>query len=498
MSSQDPVVEPEHVLDAPDAGQRAIRGSGLRVAGFGISLIIGVISAPLMIRHLTVAEYGIFAAANSLLFIVAGLAEGGIGNVAVREYTQSDGPARHRLLEALLGLRYAMMAAGAMLAVSLSLALDYPIEATIGVAIGGIGLFIGATQSTSAIPLAASLKLGHLTVIDLVRQIAATAAIAGLVLLGAPLLPFFGVFVIGLTAMLLATLLLTSPPRVPRPRANRAEWMYLIRQTGVFAVATAFAIVYFQVALIAVAALASAEEAGYYGAAFRVVEVLNGVPWLLAASVFPIVARAAVSDTDRLRYALQRIFTTTVLVGSGFAVILIVGAPWILAFVGGGKLEPSIPVLRTIAIGVPFTFMIATWSYGLLSVKAHREILIANAIAFAAAVGLSIALLPTYGARGAGFVTLAVEVILAGAYAVALARRPERIGVATAGIWKVMIATGGAIACGLLIPVGNSIIATAVAAAVFTVIVLVTRAVPQEIIDVIRRRGASPPSGSVT
>jgi O-antigen/teichoic acid export membrane protein len=495
MSSQDPLVEPEHVLDAPDSGQRAIRGSGMRIAGFGVSLLIGIISAPLMIRHLTVAEYGIFATANSLLFVVTGLAEGGIGNVAVREYTQSDASARQRLLGALLGLRYVMMAVGALVAVALTFVLDYPIEATIGVAIGSVGLLIGATQNTSAIPLAVNLQLAQLTAIDLVRQIAATATIAALVVLGASLIPFFGVFVMGLAAMLIATLIVARPPRVPRPMIDRAQWSHLMRQTGVFAVATAFAIIYFQVALLAVAALSNAEEAGYYGAAFRVVEVLNGVPWLLAASVFPIIARAASSDTERLRYALRRMTTTAVLVGAGFAVVLVVGAPWILAFVGGGKLDPSIPILRTIALGVPFTFVIATWSFGLLSMKAHRAILIANGLALVAAIVLAVALLPRYGATGAGVLTLVVEVVLAAAYAVALARRPERIGIASDGLWKIVLAAGAGIAAGLIVPI-PPVAATLLAGTVFAAIALVTRAVPQEILDAARRRTPQA-SGSV-
>jgi O-antigen/teichoic acid export membrane protein len=493
MSSQDPLVEPEHVLDASDAGQRAIRGSGMRIAGFGVSLLIGIISAPLLIRSLTVAEFGIFAAANSLLFIVAGLAEGGIGSVAIREYTQGDKTTRQRILSALLGLRYVMMFAGALIAIGLTIVLGYPPEATIGVAIGTIGLFIGAIQNTMSIPLAAHLRLGHLTAIDLVRQIATTLAILGLVLLGSSLIPFFFVGVIGLIAMLAATYVVATPPRLPRPRYNKDEWNHLIRQTGVFAIATAFAIVYFQVALLAVAALSSTQEAGYYGAAFRVVEVLNGVPWLIAAAVFPLVARAAFSDTERLRYALQRMFDAVSLAGTGIAVLLLVGAPWILEFVGGGKLDPSIPVLRLMAIGVPFTFLIAVWSYGLLSLKAHRAILAANGFAVVAAIALSVVLLPTYGATGAAVVTLTVEILLASAYAIGLARRPEQLRVSLRGVWRVAVAAGIALAVGFLSPIAP-ILATVAAGIAFAVVAVALRAVPQELIDAARRR----PSGSVT
>ncbi len=118
---------------------------------------------------------------------------------------------------------------------------------------------------------------------------------------------------------------------------------------------------YFQIALISVSLLSTETEAGFYGAAFRVVELANGVPWILATSAFPLLARASHNDADRLRYATQRLLETALVAGGLFAVVIAVGAPFALQVIGGSKLDPAIPTLRILAAGVPFTFLVAIW-----------------------------------------------------------------------------------------------------------------------------------------
>jgi len=480
MSTQEPLVEPGHVLDSPEAGGKIVRGSAVRLAGFAVSLLVGAITAPLLIRHLSVADFGLYATANSIIFVVGGLSEGGIGSVAIREYAQRDPDGRRRILSSLLGLRWVLILAGCGIAALVIVVLGYPTVVLVGVLIGTVGIVVGAMQATNSIPLAAGLDLNRLTVIDLVRQFSATATMIALIVVGATLVPFYFVNVVSLVTILVVTAMVSTAPRFVAPRYHGRDWSHLLRQTGLFAVATAFSIVYFQVALISVAALAGSTQAGYYGASFRVIEILNGVPWILAVSAFPLIARSATTDAERLRYALQRMFETAILAGGAFAILLFVGAPAILEFLGAGKLAPALPVLRIMSVGVPFTFCIAVWSYALLSLRATRSLLIASGSALALAVVLTVVLIPPYGAVGGACVTLTVEVSLAIMYAIALRRQRHELRVRFSAVLKVAVATGAATAIGLLIPLGT-IPATIVAFATFTIIAIVTRAIPPEI-----------------
>ena len=479
--------EAAHPLDAESAGGRLIRGSGLRVASYVLSLLVGLASAPLLVRHLTVAEFGVFVTVNSILFVIAGLTEGGLGSVAVREYTVADADGRRSLLRNLLGLRLTLAVAGVAIALGFTLIAGYAPLVTLGVAIAGAGLVIGALQSAWATALEAELKLGWLSLLDIVRQLVTTVGIVVLVVAGASLTPFFAVGTVALAVMLAATLRPVGALRRLRPGFELAAWKELARQSVVFAVATAVGVAYFQVAIIATSLLAGATDAGLYGAAFRILELANGVPFLLAAAAFPIVARAAATDAARLRHALQRMFDSLLLLGGLFAVAFVVGAPFALQVIGGDKLDPAVDVLRLLGIALPFRFLVAGWAYALFALKADRRQLTVNAVAFGASIVLAVVLIPRFGATGAAVVTVSLEVLLAGLLAVGLSTlrpdlRPDPAGVPRFVAWLTV-----ALAVGLLVPL-PVVPATLLATAVYLTGMHATGGIPAEVVDAVREK----------
>lgn len=474
------------MLDGPEAGDRIIRGGGLRVASYAVGVGVGLLSAPLLIRHLSIAEYGLYATASSIAFVIAGIVEGGLGGVVIREYSNAPAAVRDQLLRSLLGLRLVMTTIGVLIGVGAAHVAGYPDVLVGGVAILGVGLLIGSVQNTWAIVLNVDLRLGTLSAIDMARQVTTTVGLVALIALGASLGPLYLVAPAGLFVALVVTW--RAAPQAPRlPQFDRRRWAAIIRQTGVFAVATALSVVYFQVAIISTSLLAGDEQAGIFASAFRVVEISNGIPWLLAQAAFPLLARAAHTDADRLRYALGRMFETLLIVGVLFGIIVALGAPFATSVLGGAKLDPAIPVLRTLAIGIPFTFLVAVWAFALLSLHQHRSLLTANGVAFLLAIGLSLILIPDHGARGAAWVTVTLEATLATGYAIALLRVRPDLRPPLGGVSKVLLALGCALAMGFVSPLAPAL-QTLVASAVFTLVIIGTRALPKEIELALRSR----------
>jgi O-antigen/teichoic acid export membrane protein len=324
-------------------------------------------------------------------------------------------------------------------------------------------------------------------VIDMARQLVTTLAIVALVVAGAGLEPFFAVYTLGLVVMLGATLVPAGRWRRLWPEFDRARWAQLLRQTALFAVATAVGVVYFQVAIISTSLLAGQTEAGLYGASFRILELANGVPWLLVTAAFPVVARAAATDAGRLRHALQRLFDVALLAGGLFTVVIVVGAPVAMAFLGGDKLDPAIGVLQVLGLALPFRFLVATWTYALLSVHADRGLLAANGLALAVSVVLSLLLIPSFGAEGAAYVTTALEAVLTCALAVALVRARPDLRPQVAGLPRFLACLAVALAAGLLVPL-PAVPATVLAAALYTAGMWATGGVPRELGDAVRER----------
>ena len=387
-------------------------------------MALALISAPLLVRHLGVADFGWWVTITSLVFIVNGLTELGMTAVGVREYSVRDEVGRAALIGDLLAVRIIAALAGMLVAIGFSTIAGYEDTLVLGTAIVSLSLVANGIQTTYATPLHATLKLGWITVLDLARQVVTVGLIAALVLAGAELLPFFAVpLLAGLTALgLTLPLVVGRIPLVPAVRLRRA-WR-LVRQTLPYAAATAFGIIYFRVEIILMSLIASDTETGDFAVAFRVVEIAAGIPWLLVNSAFPILACAARDDQARLRYALGRLFDGSLIAGGALALALAFGADFAVRVLGGDS--PSVGALEVLAVALLVNFFVAMWAFALLSLHSYRALPFNNVAAFLIGIGLTLVLVPTHGAMGAAISVTVTEVALALLNLLALVRvRPD-------------------------------------------------------------------------
>jgi O-antigen/teichoic acid export membrane protein len=130
------------------------------------------------------------------------------------------------------------------------------------------------------------------------------------------------------------------------------------------------------------------------------------------------------------------------------------------------------------------TFAITTWGFGLMSMHAHRPLIVANACSLTVATVTVLVLAPSHGAIGSAWATVAGEGVLAVGYYASVARiegplRP-RFGVPLRALGAGLVAGGVAVATGL-----PSVPATILALGLYLVLVAVMRTIPQEIVDVL-------------
>ena len=185
-----------------------MRGSVLRAAAYAASVLLALVSAPLLIRHLGIRAFGGYVAALSLVTIVSGLTEAGLNAIAIREYATLDASARPRVMANLLGVRLVLGAAGVAVAVGIAVLAGYSGPLVRGTAFAGVGMVILLAQSLLTVPLQAELRQGWVAFLELLRQLVVVLFIVALVLAGAGVEPFLattipaGLIVFAATAVL--------------------------------------------------------------------------------------------------------------------------------------------------------------------------------------------------------------------------------------------------------------------------------------------------------
>jgi O-antigen/teichoic acid export membrane protein len=474
------------ILGTPAAGSAAIRGGVLRVFGYGAGVLLAVGSAAVLFRHLGVEDSGSYVLVLSLVTLFGGITDAGLSSIGVRELAAPGAIQREHLLRNLLGLRIVFTGTGVLAACAYAAVAGYGRTLVLGTAIAGVGLLLTTLQSQLASVLTADLRLGWVTLADCLRQLVTALGIVALVLAGAELLPFYAVTAVaGAAALALTVWQVHDTPF--RPALTGRIWGPLLRDTLPFALAAAVGAIYFRLGIVLVEALAGPEETGYYGASFRIVEVVVVVPQLALGAAFPIFSRAASDDLGRFHYAVQRSFDVSLLTGALVAIGLGVGASFAIEVVGGADFAPAAAVLRLHAVALAVSFLVAVFGYALLSLRRHGAVLAMNAAALVTLAVASAVLIPSDGARGAAFATVLSETVLALVGLVALLRT-ETLGGPLSLATVPRVAAAAAVAVGVPVALGlPSLPAMVLALALFCAGAVLLRVIPEELLVEARR-----------
>lgn len=496
-SGRQPVPDDYAILDSADAGGMAIRGGAMRTGAFAGSLLLALLTAPLLVRHLGDADFGRYSSVLAVVAIVAGLTEGGVNSIAMRSLSGAENEQeRDRVMRDLLGLRLLLSAAGIAVAVGFVQLAGYGGDLVVGALCAGIGMLLAVTQTLLGAVLQTQMRFGVAAAIELARGALTATLIVVLVIVGADVLAFL---VIGIPSALLALLLTIRVVRgsiVLRPAFHVERWLPLLRETAIFAVAVAVNSLYFRVTLVIMSLVTTAVQTGHFAISFRVMEVLIGVPAILTTAAFPILARAVRDDRVRFAWASGRLFELALLSGVLLTLGVALGAPFVVEVLTGSGEHPATNVLRIQSLAMIGIFVASATGYPLLSLRRHRAILFANLGSMAVVVILALILAPAIGAQGGAIAGVAADFTLCIANTALLVRNGgPRLPLAAV---PVAIGAGGLAYIGGSLAGLHPLAEAAIGVALYLALLLALRRFPPEVRELLRRRRApvaAPPGG---
>jgi O-antigen/teichoic acid export membrane protein len=471
--------EPVDVLDTSAAGPAAVRGGALRILGYGAGSLVSAGAAALLFRQLGLHEVGRYVTAMSIVAIVGGFSDLGLNAVGLRDGATLDAQGRSELFANLLGLRLALTSSGLVIALGI-VAIGYPAVMVAAVALAGLGLLAQTAGDNLGLLLQLRMRVGTIAALELLRQVLTALGMLALFLAGAGLLAFVSVSIpVGLIVLVLVGRLVRHERRL-RPRVSWSRWRPMLVRVGLYAAATTAAILYFRVAIVMVSQLADRHQEGLFGASYRVIDFLTLVPGILAGTALPIFARSATGDHARFSYALGKVFQVSLIVGAGTALVLAIGAPFIMKLLGGQQFTGAADVLSIQAVGLGATFVGIVWANGMLSLALFRQILIVNLMALVGIVVLLAVLIPADGAHGAAIATACGEFFGAFACGFVIVRRHRDLLGSLKTIPAVAVALAVSLSA-LAIPGIGALPRSLIAGAIYLLVLAPLRAYPREL-----------------
>jgi O-antigen/teichoic acid export membrane protein len=272
---------------------------------------------------------------------------------------------------------------------------------------------------------------------------------------------------------------------------SRAGWQRLAVTALPVALASVVTVLYVRLLVVLSSLLTSEFQTGLFVTSARITEMVGGLAILLSGVILPVATVAARDDRDRLRYVLVRTTKVALLVGGLLALVVVVAARPIVVLLGGEEFAPAASVLRLQAPVVLTIFLVYPWTAFMIADGRRRDLVRCMLAGLALVVVAGLVLISQLDARGAALAALVADVGLAAMVVQSVRRVGDHTWpVPGSFLWRYVLVLG--LACGAgaaTLQAAPAVVAAAVAAAVFGAGAVALRIVPEELTELIPRRG---------
>lgn len=188
-------------------------------------------------------------------------------------------------------------------------------------------------------------------------------------------------------------------------------WKKVIKQSFPFWLTIIFISIYFRIDTIMLGYMKDFSAVGWYNAAYKIIEVLTRMPFLLIAAVFPALSRFNYSSLNKAKLLYEKSFYYLLVLGLPITVSLFMLADKIILSVYKTPFTNSIIVLKILSFALFFVFVNYLMGYLLNAIDKQKLFTWVTGISTAFNIILNFALIPRFSYIGACIATVASEVL---------------------------------------------------------------------------------------
>jgi O-antigen/teichoic acid export membrane protein len=190
-------------------------------------------------------------------------------------------------------------------------------------------------------------------------------------------------------------------------------WREAVLLSWPLAITTIFNLLYLKTDILILSALKSQGDVGLYGAAYKVIEVVTMIPFMLSGIILPILSAAWLSgQNEYFKKVLQKSLNLMIFLAVPFVVGAQILSQPVIAAVGGPDFFAAGKILQLLSIAAGLVFLSCLLSHAAVAAGKQKEII--GAYFFTAITSLVgyFVFIPRYSYFGAAAVTIYSEAII--------------------------------------------------------------------------------------
>jgi O-antigen/teichoic acid export membrane protein len=394
-------------------GRTLSRNFTIQLAGKALSVLLGLAVIAILTRSLGVEGYGEYTTSVTFLQFFGVIVDFGL-TLTMLVMISEQGAEEERLVGNILGLRLFSSALVYMLAPLAVMPFPWSPTVKLAVAVGAAayffmssaGMLLGIFQKHAAIWRASLAEIASRVVL-----VGLTGALA---LMGYGVVPMLGAQILANALWLFLLIRFAKPYVSVKPLADLAVWKKTIQRSWPIAVSIFFNLLYLKGDVLILAYFRPESEVGFYGAAYKVLDVLTALPTMFMGLLLPSLtfdwsAQRRPEFGRHLRRTFDLFLTAAIpSVAGGIAV-----AGPLVRFLAGSGYDTAASVLKILLFAVPGIFLGALYGHAVIAVNRQKRMVYGYAATAVLTIAAYLYLIPRYGLWGAAFATIASETLIA-------------------------------------------------------------------------------------
>ena len=383
--------------------QLVVRNLSLQTISEGVALACGLASSIVLSQHLEVAGFGAFNYTFAFMYLFLALNDLGVNTIVVREISQAPSRAGE-IIGSAIALRLTI--AGAVLAAAWASIWLWPMDPSLRLPLSLFALILPLNAlNVPGMIFTTAMRFDLNALATIVWRVSGLALILVTVALGYGVTAVLAALLVSEVIGLAAVYVMARPLVTYRVHVDRAAWRTLMRSAAPVGASLLLTAIVNRVDFLMLERMASLEEVGLYSAAYRITNMLEKLPLLVMATLYPIMSQLATADRARLREVYRRTFAHFAAAGIPIGLFMSAIAPYLTAWLFGEEYRAAGSALRFLVWSTVCLYLALAGGNLLISVGRARDNLLALAVGATANVGLNLMLIPRYGIVGAAFAT---------------------------------------------------------------------------------------------
>ena len=384
----------------------------IQIIGKAANVLIGVLAISYLTRYLSPSGFGQYTTVLTFLQIFGIFLDFGLYLVLLQEIGKNEDK-KNFIFSNILTLRIISGFSFFIIAPTIALFFPYPTIVKVGIALTSLAFFLNSLIQVYAAIFQKEMKMHKVVLAESIGKILFLVFIILAITLRGNLL----VVLISnnINSLVFFIILAWSAKKYVKYKWQ-LDWEYarkIIKLAWPIGLTIALNLIYFKADTLILSLFHSAADVGYYGAPYKILEVITTLPHLILGLTLPILAAYWFQKkVQEFKNVFQYMFDLFVILGALIIVLFTSQAEGIIFFIAGSEYLVSVKILKILIWPTTIIFFGNLFNYGIIAIEKQKMIIKYFLITAIISIVGYLIFIPRFSYLGAAYMTLFAEVLI--------------------------------------------------------------------------------------